>query len=640
MGIKFAIERLKFKSSTALTTWAKEYIFSVGTQTIHALVYTIFVGISYKVVSSSDVAGMAVCVLSFMFFRFMTEAEKLLRGFLKLTGDSASSIIGDADSTDIKELFGLPFLVRMKRYGKITPVPGIVRRKYEAGKKYMRHNMESEYVKIRRKDLIRKYEEAYAPDERGRRAKVYSDVDAKIDKILKTEFKYKVDDAVRRTGTSWQLLRNSGQIVIGLPVAVVENTLVGAGVVLAGTNTIYKIMGGKITGFKKFKETRELRAESGTYLKMQKWLNANATERVAHEFKKQYLDQDTESKAEDRVKIELLHEARKAELDLQYQIALLKEKWLKEETIVKKKETTQKEESIWEEKQQKEISESEEAARIRLQNELARQKRRKLKQSVEDAMKTVDRTNIQSEIKAYMKANNKYTLTFQDLEIIAEKFDVTLERGQGRENEIELEVDIEGFMENVKAEAKREFIESILMEDQINEQTIIVEESLDQVENNIIEKMEQTDNEEEKHSMSLAIKCIEDKRHEINGEKKENVYSNLTEEEQNKVKGIIKDATDDETTEKHIGKMEVKELVDTMKKAVDKEGSIQKDYPEVPEFKPIIEEVYHLKEVNELARETTGKPIYKDVGKLVENMINNEKIKLDNQNKVNGQNLT
>lgn len=630
MGIKFAIDRLKFKSSTALTTWAKEYIFSVGTQTIHALVYTIFIGITYKIVLASDTASMAVCILAFMFFRFMTEAEKMLRGFLKLTGDSASSIIGDADSTDIKEIFGLPILARMRKYANVTPVPGIVKRKYEAGKKYMRHEMESEYVKMRRSDFEMKYRDAYMPDNRGRKVEITSDIDAKIDKILRSEFKYKLDDAVERTATGWKVLRNSGQIVVGLPVAVVGNTILGTGIVVAGTHTLYKVIGNKITGYKKFNEEVKLRAKSEQYEKMQKWLNVNATKKVAEGFKEQYLNQNTEPKAKNILELELLHQARQAELNLQYQVAVQKEKLLTEEKtdtdndIVSKKSTD------------KDMSkdEIEEAAKIRLHNELVKQNRKKLKRNVEEAMKTVDRTNIQNEVKAYMKANNKYTLSFEDIEIIAEKFDVKIENSLVGENGIENQIETEGFMENLKTEAKADFIRDIIEEDKINEQLIISEEALEQVKTNIMKKMEQTDDEKEKQSMSLAIKCVDDKKHELNGENKENVFSNLSEEEQNKVKGIIKEATDDETVEKHIGKMEVKEIVDTMKKAVDKEGSIKKEYPVIEEFKPIIEEVYNLKQVNELAKETTGKPIYKDISKLVENMINNSKVKLDKQEKL------
>ena len=99
------LDKIRFNKSSSLSTWGKEYIFSVGTQTIHALVYTIFIGITYKIVLTSDVAQMAVCMLAFLFFRFMTTAETLLRGMLKLTGDSAKNIIGDVDSTDIKDLF-------------------------------------------------------------------------------------------------------------------------------------------------------------------------------------------------------------------------------------------------------------------------------------------------------------------------------------------------------------------------------------------------------------------------------------------------------------------------------------------------------------------------------------------------------
>ena len=637
MGVKFAIDRLKFKSSTSFTNWAKEYIFSVGTQTIHALVYTIFVGMAYATVKTTDTsitwdgltgqtqtAIMATCILAFIFFKFMTEAEKMLRGFLKLTGDTASNIMGDAESTDIKEIIGIPIFMKMYKYAKATPLPDYVKKKYESGKKYMKNNMESEYVKMRRSELIEKYKDAYEPDERNRMTEITSNIDDKIETILRAEFKNKLDAASERISTAGTIAWNSGQIIAGLPVAVIGNTLIGTGLVFLGGKTLYQLADGKITKYRKKQKEIKLRANSEATRKVERWMDANATKEVAQQFKERYMQDETKEQTKNTIKLELLHKARQAEINLQQAVENKQDALL---GVDKNKKDDKKP-----------LSEENEAAKLELQKKLAAQYRRNLKRSVDDALKTVDKTEIKYKVKEYMKANNKHVLTYKDIEMIAEKFDVRVENTKPDENVVENQIDMENFMENVKLEAKSNFVRVILVDEKEDESTIVTEESLDQVEENIEKKIEKTKESEEKRSMLLAIKCIKDKRHELNGEKKENVFGNLTEEERNKIQGIVKEATDDDAVEQHIGKMEVKEIVDTMKKAVDKEGSIKKDYPEMEKAddKAIIDEVRKLKEINEVAKETTGKPIYTDIGKLVNNMISTvvkKQKKKDNQDK-------
>lgn len=602
MGIKFAVDRLKFKQSSSFITWAKEYIFSVGTQTIHALVYTIFIGITYNIALEMDVAKMAVCVLAFMFFRFMTEAEKMLRKFLKLTGGPVSNIIGDAKSTDIKDLIGWAAVARMYKYTKKMALPDLVKKKYETGKQFMSHHFENEYVKMKRNEYIEKYNEAYRPDGQGRRIKVISNIDKQIEDVLKAEFRHKIDNTLSGIATSKTIAKSAGRIVVGIPVTIVEDGL-ATGLVLTGGYTLVKSLGGKITGYRSTSEIAKYRAKDGTYQNLQLWVNANATAKVAEELRKQYLYTKDDTTAENQAHLALLHQARATEVDMQYEIAKQKEKLLKGADGV---ETTTK-----------------------IQNELAKTYTKKLRRSVEEAMKTVDRKDIQKQVKDYMKKNNKYSLTMTDFALIAEGLEVQTAKGEA----IDGLIDIEGLTENVKKETMAKFISEVTEQDGIGNQITLDSEVMDKVENSIKEKMERTTDESEKQSMLNAMKCIEDKRHEIEGREKLNVFSNLSQEEQKKVKGIIEEATDEKSIEKQITRLNRDQIIDTMKKAVDQDGSIKKESPalEIEEFKPIIKQAEKMRDINELARERGEQPVYKDVGQLVESMIKNSNIRLDKE---------
>lgn len=600
MGIKFAVDRLKFKQSSSFTTWAKEYIFSVGTQTIHALVYTIFIGITYKLALQVDTARMAICILAFMFFRFMTEAEKMLRKFLKLAGGTADSIMGDAKSTDIKDLIGWTAVAKMHKYTKKMAVPDILKKKYETSKQFMSHHFENEYVKMKRNEYIDKYYDVYRPNAQGKRIELNSDIDDQIADVIKADFRHRIDKAVNIAQKSKKTATGVGRIMVGIPVTVVEDGLASV-LVVTGGYTLLKSLGGAITGYRTVTKVANYRAKNGTYQHLQTWVNTNATSKVAKELRKQYLYEKDDVTAENQQQLALLHQARKVEVDMQYEVAEQKEKLLKGADGA---EPTTK-----------------------IQKQLAETYTKKLRKSVEDAMNTVERKDIQKQVKDYMKKNNKYALTMKDFELIAENLEVKTPKGEA----VDGLLDIEGLTENIKKETMAKFVSEITEHDGIGNQITLDPEVIDKVENNIKEKMDNTTDENEKHSLLTAIKCVKDKKHEIEGREKINVFSNLNPEEKQKVKGIIEDATDEKSIEKQVTRLNRDQIIDTMKKAVNREGSIKKENPayEIEEFKPIIKQAEKLRDLNEIAVENGEKPIYKDVGQLVENMIKNTDVRLN-----------
>lgn len=592
IGIKYAVDKIRFNKSSSLSTWGKEYIFSVGTQTIHALVYTIFIGITYKIVLTSDVAQMAVCMLAFLFFRFMTTAETLLRGMLKLTGNSAKNIIGDVDSTDIKDLFGLGYIMnRVNVFYKKEYIPKFAKNKYQAGKRFFKDHLESEYIKIRRREYIDKYEDAYMPDERRRKAYVQSNIDKEIDELIRKEFNDKLNKTLGTLGTVPKFAKAGMKFTVGTTMAAVGPFFVGTAQAYTGAKTIASILGAPIRGYRRPSKIAKYRGKNETYKQLSAWIAANGTQEVATSLKKDYLYQKDEITAQNELRVTTLHQARRVELELEQEIANQKQTLLK----------------------------GAEPDATPLERELSKKYTKELRQNVEDSMKTVDRKDIHKEVKNYMKKNNKYALTFKDFENIAERFDIKVSG-----EIVDEKVQTEEFIENVKSETMARFIREVTENDGIAKEIAIDSEAIDKVEENVKNKLESA-NEEEKSGLSLTLKCLDDKKHELEGREKLHVYSNLSDEEKQKVNAVLAEATTDEVIEKQVQKLSREQIVNTMKKAVNMEGSIKKNEV-IKEFKPVIEKVEKLRDLDEIARETGEQTVYKNAGEIVETMIKNTKI--------------
>lgn len=595
LAIKNAIDKIRFNKSTSMSTWMKEYIFSVGTQTIHALIYTIFVGTTYKLIATSDNMRIAVCILSCMFFRVMTTAEKLTRKMLKLVGEQSDSIMGDVEHTDIRELFGFALIARMNKMTSNMSVPQFVKRKYQKGKAFVKGHLASEYVKIKRKEYMNNYLDAYMPDDRNRRTEVTSDVDKKIEELIVADLDYKMSNAlgsissVKNFGKSIYHFA-SGSVMMGIGPVVLGTTRV-----YTGTKTMSKILYSPIKGYKLSEKNMQLKGQDGTYQNIKQWTELNGTKGVADVIRKDYLNKRDDVTAKNNLKIITLHQARKVEVGLEQEIAD------KKETLLK----------------------GAEPGATKMEKELAKKYTKNIRKCAEDRMKTVDRKDIQKEVKTYMKKNGKFALTLNDFENISEKLEVKVS-GEKTGEEKEEKVQKEEFIENVKAETMARFIKEITEKDGVANEITLDKEAMDIVENKLKEKLDKS-NENEKEGVQNALKCLKDKKNELEGKEKLHTFSNLSEEQQKQVNQAIADATTDEVIEKEIPKLSRDQIVDTMKKAVNMEGSIKREEP-IKEFKQVINHVEKLRDIDEVSRELGNEPIYKDIGDLVETMIKNTKI--------------
>lgn len=604
LAIKNAVDRVRFNKSTSMATWAKEYVFSVGTQTIHAIIFTIFMSITYTMILKTDEAKIALCILATLFFRFMTTAEKMLRKMMRLVGSQTESIIGDTDSTDARDLFGFAVFTKINQTANMLGIKKAIAKGYKANKKFFNKYLEAEYVKVKRDEYIKKYKDVYMTDERGRRVKVESNIDEKIDNILREEYKYKINKAVSSIKMGTDTIKSVTKIGVGtviLSVGTQKDSLIIGGISLGtGLKTLGVILGKPIKGYRSSEKTIRYRTENKTYQNIKTWASSNGTIEVANRLKQEYIYNKDDVTAENELKVLTLHQTRKVELELEEEIAD------KKETVLKGKEPN--------------------ASPI--EKKLAEDYTKDLKRSVHDTMKTVDRKDIHKEVKGYMKKNNKYSLTLEDCENIAEKLDVKISGEIDKEK-----VQKDEFIENVKSETMARFIKEVTINDGIAKDITLDEEAMQKVEDNLKEKLDNGTSkkenkeisQEERDSIFTAIKCIEDKRHELQGREKLHVYSNLNSKEQQKVNVELVKAIDESVIEKQVTKLNREQIVDTMKKAVNMEGSIKR-HKTIKEFEPIVKKVEQIRELDEISRADNVGPIYENVENLVEAMINNTKI--------------
>lgn len=88
MVLFYSLKKILTGSSKVLTKWMEEYALNVILQTIHALLYAVFVGIALKLTESSLVG----IIISLIILNFMSKADKIFRGIFKFSdgGDIAN----------------------------------------------------------------------------------------------------------------------------------------------------------------------------------------------------------------------------------------------------------------------------------------------------------------------------------------------------------------------------------------------------------------------------------------------------------------------------------------------------------------------------------------------------------------------
>lgn len=85
VSFAYAIQKVMYGKAQAFTGWFQEYFITVFLQTVHALMYTVFLTAALEI-SLQSVSGI---ILAFVFINFMLKAEGIFRKIFRLSGGSA-----------------------------------------------------------------------------------------------------------------------------------------------------------------------------------------------------------------------------------------------------------------------------------------------------------------------------------------------------------------------------------------------------------------------------------------------------------------------------------------------------------------------------------------------------------------------
>lgn len=92
VALSYAFDKIKDGKSQSLSRWMKELGFGVLLQSLHALIYTIFVSIVIIQIQDTNMFSLAFsCVLMFITFNFMDKAEQLFEVIFGMKSDSIAT---------------------------------------------------------------------------------------------------------------------------------------------------------------------------------------------------------------------------------------------------------------------------------------------------------------------------------------------------------------------------------------------------------------------------------------------------------------------------------------------------------------------------------------------------------------------
>ena len=94
MAFSYAIQKVLTGKAQAFNSWLSDYFINVVIQTVHALVYSIFVSTAL-IISLNSISGM---IMAFVFLNFMLKADDIFRKLFKLSSSSTEEAMGAMDS--------------------------------------------------------------------------------------------------------------------------------------------------------------------------------------------------------------------------------------------------------------------------------------------------------------------------------------------------------------------------------------------------------------------------------------------------------------------------------------------------------------------------------------------------------------
>ena len=93
MGIKHSLEKIAGKKTTSFHKWMKDFAFNVLLQTVHALIYVVFIAVALNI-SQDSLAGFVLCLVV---LNFMVNADKIV---IKVFGLNKAGSLNEVDKPE------------------------------------------------------------------------------------------------------------------------------------------------------------------------------------------------------------------------------------------------------------------------------------------------------------------------------------------------------------------------------------------------------------------------------------------------------------------------------------------------------------------------------------------------------------
>lgn len=382
VGISYAIDKIKENKSPSLKRWATDYSFNVLIQSVHALVYTLFVTIAFDLVTGAD--GIFGAILAFIVLGFMTNVDKLLQKMFKFNNAGTLKYVLDDATSALAGIAGAYSILRRQfrmETRAIRKVGGFALKK------------PINYVSNR----IANIQAFDNPSGYTRTGETISDIETRISKEKeknKQERKKYLNDQIK---FGKNLFMGSAQMMMALPMTIISPKA-AATLALRGMNQlgIANNIKRTIPGYKKTNKKRKYVAAIATGgLSIIMMRQFSKTNKIKDKLNKEY-----------KVKMGFYMQARNAEADLVNELQKLSNNG---SVIFENPENTAHEEII-------------------------KLKREQLDSLFKQAMATIPDKDIDDAISDYISKTGKVSLEYGDIgEIISEinaKSDVQADEGK------------------------------------------------------------------------------------------------------------------------------------------------------------------------------------------------------------------
>ena len=95
--ITYSIDKMGDNKAQALNAWLKEFVYTILLQPFHCIIYMSLIDIAYGLIAESSVedeGSLAACILAYLFIKFLTEAEKLVRKIFGFKDTDTGTTLG------------------------------------------------------------------------------------------------------------------------------------------------------------------------------------------------------------------------------------------------------------------------------------------------------------------------------------------------------------------------------------------------------------------------------------------------------------------------------------------------------------------------------------------------------------------